>query len=267
MSDLGWVTLTALLLAVAIFEARRALGGPPADDLIAPVGLDIDSTDHNKQGDPSVAELSYRFWSKVEKTETCWLWTGCRNSQGYGQIYIKSNTHAWAHRVSYELTYGSIPNGLCVCHRCDNPQCVNPAHLFLGTIADNNRDMAAKGRMWLQRRPQDVAGERNPAAKLCESQVAEIRRRFAQGGITRTALAREYGVHKGTVGRIISGSYWTDATESTAHEPRVLPPDPDPARTAQRARDEAIVAALWPDTLNILALGWDAQPRKKEYDL
>lgn len=101
--------------------------------------------------------VAQRFWSKVDKNGPiashapglgqCWIWTGS-TSEGYGQINVGGGDgrHDWAHRVSWEIHHGPIPDGLWVLHRCDNPSCVRPDHLFLGTVADNNRDMIAKGR-------------------------------------------------------------------------------------------------------------------------
>jgi HNH endonuclease len=91
------------------------------------------------------ATLSERFWSKVDKSGDCWVWTGSRDLKGYGKINIGC-TPTLAHRVSWQIKSGDIPEGLFVLHRCDNPPCVNPAHLFIGTAGDNVQDMMSKGR-------------------------------------------------------------------------------------------------------------------------
>lgn len=107
-----------------------------------------------------------KFWTKVNKTETCWLWTKavCK-SRGYGRITIDKISKS-AHRVSWELTYGPIPHGMSVLHKCDNRICVNPDHLFLGTQKDNMIDMVSKGR--------SSRGSKNAFAKLTEDKVLNI---------------------------------------------------------------------------------------------
>lgn len=86
-----------------------------------------------------------RFWARVDKSGDCWIWTASRYRRGYGQAYFEGRYYT-AHRLAYTLTFGPVPMGICVCHHCDNPPCCNPAHLFLGTDADNMRDRDAKGR-------------------------------------------------------------------------------------------------------------------------
>jgi len=87
------------------------------------------------------------FWSHISKTETgCWEWTLSRLPYGYGRVAFLGNKNQYAHRVAWILTHGDIPDGLCVCHKCDNPPCINPDHLFIGTYADNAHDRDAKGR-------------------------------------------------------------------------------------------------------------------------
>lgn len=145
--------------------------------------------------------IADRFWEKVRKGEACWLWTGGTDSNGYGRIglgggsLVRVNTH----RLSYELHFGPIPTGLNVLHSCDTPRCVNPAHLSLGTHADNVRDKCAKGRQ--------AKGERMGAAKLNEHSVIEIRRRL-RGGESQQALAREFHVTAPAVGMIARGRAW-----------------------------------------------------------
>lgn len=92
-------------------------------------------------------DLEQRFWSKVDKTGQCWIWTAAKN-KGYG-IFSIGKKNKFAHRVSYELFYKSSIDGILICHKCDNPSCVNPQHLFLGTHHDNTMDAMAKGRMKL----------------------------------------------------------------------------------------------------------------------
>lgn len=92
-----------------------------------------------------------RFWAKVEKTDTCWLWQGNLNRQNYGQFWLHGKLEK-AHRASWEFEHGKTPSGLQVCHHCDVPSCVNPAHLFLGTNQDNALDYVRKGKWWTPKR-------------------------------------------------------------------------------------------------------------------
>lgn len=133
----------------------------------------------------------------------CWEWTGPKRKTGYGVIG-RNGKSALTHRVAYELARGPVPAGMCVCHSCDNPACINPAHLWIGTQGDNRRDCAAKGR---NSKP-DVSGERNPNAKLTREQVSEIRRRYEAGETNQSALAREYGVIPETVRCVVLGLKW-----------------------------------------------------------
>lgn len=151
------------------------------------------------------ASRADRFWVKVDKRgpDECWEWTGARNERGYGWFRTDRGAEA-ASRVAYRLTFGSIPHGLHVCHRCDNPPCVNPAHLWLGTNADNTRDRDEKGRHV------SLRGEAATGARLTAAQVEAIRDTYARGGVTQYQLADAYGVSQSTVGLIVRGQSWRD---------------------------------------------------------
>ena len=138
-----------------------------------------------------------------EPNSGCWLWERPLTSDGYGYVSVKSKSYL-AHRMAWRVFHGPIPAGLCVCHRCDVRSCVNPEHLFLGTPADNTRDMYAKNR---NGRP-DAKGEKNPHAKLAAADVAAIRKRKAEGENGRI-LAKEYGVQYQTIWKITSNMRWT----------------------------------------------------------
>lgn len=147
--------------------------------------------------------LEERFWPKVDKSGDCWLWLGSTWHYGYGCIYVaKPRKAANAHRVSYEMANGPIPKGLFVLHRCDNPRCVRPSHLFLGTQMDNVRDMVNKGRERFSHR-----GEKHPSVKLSESEVIDIRRQSARGQSQRS-IAREYGVTRSAITGILHKRTW-----------------------------------------------------------
>lgn len=149
--------------------------------------------------------LKVRFerigWTKT--SSGCWEWNGSLNSHGYGQISQGprsadgSSKPLIASRVAWELNHGPIAEEMCVCHTCDNPRCVNPGHLFLGTKHKNNSDMAMKRR--------SRNGERRPQFKLADFQVETMRSLYEAGGITQAELAKQFGVSQAAVSMIISG--------------------------------------------------------------
>lgn len=154
--------------------------------------------------------LADRFWAKVEKTATCWLWTGAKYG-GYGRLNPgkHSGVPLRAHRVSWELHYGPIPQGMVVCHRCDNPSCVRPDHLFLGSHEDNMLDAVRKGRTKKGRPAPESGqpGELHHHAKLTNADVRAIRARRAAGEPIAT-LARDYGIHQTHVRSIVRRDCW-----------------------------------------------------------
>lgn len=130
----------------------------------------------------------------------CWHWVGTVDSGGYGVLGRRK-----AHRVSWELHNGSFQEGLDVLHHCDNPPCVNPDHLFLGTALDNVADMYVKGR---QAPPPALRGERNPMARTTHAAVHALRTEWAAGGISQRALAKRHGLSVMAVNRIIRRETW-----------------------------------------------------------
>lgn len=134
-----------------------------------------------------------------EPNSGCWLWDGTLFPNGYGAFRIDERTHG-AHRASWLLHNGPIPDGMVVCHKCDVRACVNPEHLFLGTALDNQRDMTRKGR--------GRTGERNGRAKLTSSQVAELRSLASTGRFRHWQLARMFGVARPTVSQLLRGESW-----------------------------------------------------------
>lgn len=155
---------------------------------------------------PTTADnVSNRFWSKVDKSGECWVWMAGKAPYGYGDCCIGNGRHMLAHRFAYEDAYGPIPDGMYVCHHCDNPPCCNPDHLFLGTAADNSRDMFAKGRNKPCR--DQSRGERTASARLNADIVRSIRADYANG-IIGTDLAIRYNVHFSTIYRIIQRETW-----------------------------------------------------------
>lgn len=183
-----------------------------------------------------------RFWQKVEVTDTCWLWSGATDRDGYGKLEFKGR-HYRPHRLAYELTQGSIPDGLLLRHTCDNRLCVRPGHLIPGTQQDNiqdreDRSRTAKGEThWSHRYPQEweqfkqrqpgrpratkapkplrvpvvrvpMRGETNGNARLTADQVIEIRRQYSQGIASQPQLAARFNVNQATIWRVVHRKVW-----------------------------------------------------------
>lgn len=149
-----------------------------------------------------------RFWVQVDQSggpDACWPWLGYRSPLGYGKFHVKREGK-WVTRlathVAWELTHGPLPPGTPHLHQCDNPPCVNPAHVRPGTQAENVADMRRKGRA------RDPNGERASGARLTADQVQDIRVRYAAGGVSQSALARAYGVDSKTVNAIVRRKAW-----------------------------------------------------------
>ena len=181
--------------AVAVLRARRRLGIPR---YVSP----------RKQRD----DVAF-FWERVDKSGPvpshaahlgqCWVWKIAPGAAGYGLLCGSHGTKSRAaHRFAWELVHGPIPRSKCVCHRCDNRLCVNPAHLFVGTHADNNRDMFDKGR--------GPAGERNGQAILTRKRVRRIRALHARGGVSQRALAGRYRVSQAAISKVVLHKGWRD---------------------------------------------------------
>lgn len=142
-----------------------------------------------------------RFWKQVEKTDHCWNWVGAKDKDGYGQITDDYGRNKRSHRFSYRLHKGPFKDELRVCHTCDNPACVRPKHLFLGTDDDNLKDAINKGRL-------KVKGVDNPSAKLTEDDVRAIRKMREETGASYAALARKFNIGEWTTAAIIKGIRW-----------------------------------------------------------
>jgi hypothetical protein len=154
-------------------------------------------------------KLSDRFWAKVrigDSKDSCWEWLGYKNPGGYGRIGIgkRSDGHEIAHRVSWILHNGVIPEGMFVLHACDNRGCVNPHHLFLGTQADNVHDCQRKGRS----AGGSSKGSNNPNSKLTQQEVDEIRATYKSGVMYQYQLADLYGISQAQVSLIIRRESW-----------------------------------------------------------
>lgn len=156
-----------------------------------------------------------RFWNYVEKGESCWLWTGSRDKNGYGRFCAEYQEDGRgimgrAHRYSYEIHKGPFDKKLLVCHTCDNPPCVNPAHLFLGTPFTNNLDKCRKGRGWAQTR----RAEASPRAKYTWEIVKRIRS-LAASGISRVKIGALLKMPHRTVCDMASHTTWKEGVPDT----------------------------------------------------
>lgn len=146
--------------------------------------------------------LEQRFWEKVNKTDRCWLWTSAIGSRGYGIFWLGGGVSDGAHQVSYRMHKGEIPHGLMVMHSCDNPACVNPDHLSVGTARDNALDAKSKGRL--------AIGERNGGGrKLTTQAVADIKGYSVLKLASIAELAEKFGVSRYAIKRIRCGRGWT----------------------------------------------------------
>lgn len=175
-------------------------------------------------------DLKERFWAKVKREDGCWEWTAHIDDWGYG-VFRVNRKLCKAHRVSWEWENGPIPDGSLVLHRCDNPKCVRPDHLFLGTPKDNMRDASAKGRLIQQKDPSKqprgerhgsktrpekwYAGEKHGMAVLTNAQVEEIRQRYVPRKVSAYKLAKEYGVSRSVIQRAVTGESYKDAGGNT----------------------------------------------------
>lgn len=152
-----------------------------------------------------------RFFEKVIKSDGCWEWTAGKIPFGYGRLNL-NGTRFVAHRCSWVIHFGDIPKGMCVLHTCDNPACVRPDHLFLGTYSDNTRDAMRKGR--------HIKGEVVGSSKLTSKDVLEIRMR-SDNGETFASISRRFGVKESTIRSIVYGKTWKHVTPCQfRHVPR-----------------------------------------------
>lgn len=174
--------------------------------------------------------VTKRFISKIQVTDTCWLWSAGLLRNGYGQFAISHREGVLAHRFAYQCAYGPIPAGMCVLHRCDVRRCVRPDHLFLGTKAENNTDRSRKGRNasgekngsktrpdriargerhWSKIHPEAVVkGECIGNSRLTAEKVKAIRDAYSVGGVTHQQLAKDFSVSASTIGNVINRRFW-----------------------------------------------------------
>jgi hypothetical protein len=157
-------------------------------------------------------QLKNKLLSKIRVSENgCWEWTAGHGGNGYGNVWFAGKRYP-AHRASYMAFIGDISPDLCACHRCDNPNCINPDHLFPGTKLQNNQDRHQKGRSagpkgdknWQHSHVDLVLkGERHPFAKLTDAEVASLRKEYSAGGVYQRELAAKYGISRSHVANLV----------------------------------------------------------------
>ncbi len=185
-----------------------------------------------------------RFWSRVDKTNTCWEWRSIKGRNHYGRFHVGGIDYA-AHRVAWIITNGPIPTGLFICHHCDNKACVRPDHLFLGTASENSIDASLKGRNVMQSRPECSSlngpnkyrpkGEEHGASKLTVAAVQFIRSSYPQQ--SARYLADRFGVHPSSIIRVVSGKLWRHVNGEVSAEN-------DNSLSGRLAKAEAALATL-----------------------
>ena len=162
---------------------------------------------------PALVKLEDRFWPKVvipaaSYDEECWGWSGASFPyRPYGMFWVGSQWSVGAHRVAYVLSHGYIERFLFVCHHCDNPPCVNPAHLFAGTSKENSDDRDRKGRLVSVAHP---TGCKSPVAALSEHDVRDIRRAREEAGLSYRQLARAFNTSSVTINNLLNGRTYRD---------------------------------------------------------
>jgi len=152
-------------------------------------------------GSEFIMNIVDRFERKFQKSNGCWEWTASKTSLGYGQFNLFGTKKA--HRVAWSIYRGAIPGGMCVLHKCDNPSCVNPDHLFLGTLSDNMQDCFNKGRGKIP----DLTGTKHHQAKLNDDKVIRIRR-LLKYGFTGRSISKLFKVAETTISEIKRGNLW-----------------------------------------------------------